>query len=93
MGISRVYLAPDGAYIDDNTVGQTSKGIWRATNTSLCLRATDPLPPPQFRRENCLAIGEPDRWQVTSPQGGTLRYEILKGRSLEPMQPVLPDGR
>jgi hypothetical protein len=93
VGISRVYLSPDGAYVDENTVGQTNKGTWRATETDLCLTATEPLPPPQFRRENCLAIGASDRWQVASRQGGTLRYDILKGRSTEPMKPVLPNLR
>lgn len=91
VGISRVYLSPDGGYVTNNTIGQTNKGTWRATALELCLTATDPLPPPQFRKENCLAVGAPDRWQVTSQQGGTLRYDILKGRSTEPMKPVLPN--
>jgi hypothetical protein len=93
VGVSRVYLAPDGGYFSDNTVGQAMKGTWRANGGALCLTATDPLPPPQHRRENCLQVGELDRWSVRSPQGGALQYDIVAGRSTTPLKPVLPDVR
>lgn len=93
ISIARIYLSPGGAYASEDTIGQTQKGTWRTTETDLCLTAVDPLPPPQFRKENCLTIAAADQWRVTSPQAYPLQYDIVKGRLTKPLKPVLPNFR
>ena len=83
LGFIDVYINPDGRYETHGSKGRATAGVWEIRDNQLCLRATDPKPPPQFDKFNCedvlrLKIGETA--EVNDAQRGLIRRTLLKGR-------------
>lgn len=83
LGYIDVFINPNGRYETLGSKGRMTVGVWEIQNNQLCLRATEPKPPPQFDKFNCedvlrLKVGE--SVEVKDPQRGVIRRTLIKGR-------------
>lgn len=90
FGPTLIHFYRNGKFRQLGQQGQTSEGVWRATDDSLCVTVTS-LPPDRTPKEHCLelkgkSIGS--KWMGgVDPRNGPISYSLVAGHpSFKEMQ-------
>ena len=82
-GPSSVYFDPSGVFMNTDPDGALSKGTWRATETSVCVK-TEPTAAGKVFPEFCMDFSNRkinDTWENLDPKNGNIRLKLVKGRA------------